>query len=158
GVFVAPIGIVGNASIGFNYKNGANGLPALRQEGFSQTTPFVATQNNFRSRANSLSDPFPTGILQPVGSSQGASTFLGQQIQFFSPEVRNPYCLRWNFGIQRQLPGQIILEVAYIGKHRIHLLVATTNMDFVPARYLSTSPVRDQAVINSLTASVPNPF
>ena len=51
---------------------------ALRQEGFSQTTQYVATNDNFLSSATNLSNPFPGGILKPAGSSLGSSTFLGQ--------------------------------------------------------------------------------
>ena len=32
------------------------------------------------------------------------------------------------------------------------------NLNFIPASYLSTSPERDQATINRLTANVANPF
>jgi hypothetical protein len=158
GVFVAPIGIVGNASMGFKYSTGVNGLPALRQSGFSQTTQFLATNDNYLSPAATLSNPFPAGILRPVGSALGASTFLGQQVNFFNPDVRNPYSLRWNFGIQRQLPGEMVLEAAYIGNHGLHLLVASTGLNSVPQRYLSNSPVRDSATINLLGSTVPNPF
>src|SRR5581483_12068147 len=43
GVFVAPTGIVGGND--------------LNQEGFSQTTQFVATNNNYVSPARTLSNP-----------------------------------------------------------------------------------------------------
>jgi hypothetical protein len=153
GVFVAPIGIIGNLSLGFN-----NGTPTLRQSGFNQTTQFVATNDNYLSPASTLSNPFANGILQPAGSSKGASTFLGQTVNFFNPEVRNPYSLRWDFDIQRQLPGQLVLEVAYIGNHGEHLLIPSTNLNRLPRQYLSASPVRDNTVITNLGSSVPNPF
>jgi hypothetical protein len=37
-------------------------------------------------------------------------------------------------------------------------LEVSRNMDAIPDQYLSTSPLRDQATINYLTADVPNPF
>src|SRR5205085_11872944 len=60
-------------------------------------------------------------------------------------------------GVQRQLPGQMVLEVVYIGNHGVHLPI-TTQLDYIPRQYLSTSPLRDQATINAVTATVPNPF
>jgi hypothetical protein len=141
-VFVSPIGI-------------SNSL-ALNQEGFSQTTQFVATNNNYLSPAGTLSNPFPSGILAPAGGTLG--TFLGQQVKFFNPGVLNPYSLRWNFGIQRQLPGQLVLEVVYIGSHAVHMPITDSNQNAIPRQFLSTSPVRDTAVINLLSGSVTNPF
>jgi hypothetical protein len=141
-VFVTPIGI-------------SNSL-ALNQEGFSQTTQFVATNNNYLSPASTLSNPFPNGILAPAGGNIG--TFLGQQVKFFNPQVLNPYSMRWNFGIQRQLPGQLVLEVVYIGSHAVHMPITDRNLNAIPRQYLSTLPSRDTAVINLLSGSVTNPF
>ncbi len=142
GVFVTPIAI-------------SNGR-ALNQEGFSQSTQFVATDNNYLSPSATLSNPFPKGILLPAGG--GVGTFLGQQVTFYNPQIRNPYSLRWNFGIQRQLPKQFVLEVVYIGNHTVRLFVGTQNLNYIPRQYLSTSPARDTAVINFLSGSVANPF
>ncbi len=36
-----------------------------------------------------------------------------------NPNLRNPYVVRWELSIQRQLPKQFVLEVAYIGNHAI---------------------------------------
>jgi hypothetical protein len=135
-----------------------NGISPLNQEGFSQTTQLVATNDNYVTPASALSDPFPGGILQPSGSSKGSGTFLGQGITFFNPHAVNPYSLRWNFGVQRQLPFQFVAEVAYIGNHAVHLLTSNIQLDYIPRQYLSTSPVRDNATVNLLSGSVPNPF
>jgi hypothetical protein len=51
----------------------------------------------------------------------------------------------------------MVLEVGYTGNHAVHLPV-DYNMDAVPAQYLSSSPFRDQAVIDRNSATVPNPF
>jgi hypothetical protein len=148
GIFVSPIEILDNGS--------SSTVPTLSQQGFSQTTPFVPTNNNFLTPANTLSNPFPTGIL-PQGSSVGPGAFLGQGISFFNPNVSNPYDIRWNFSIQRQLPGQMVLEVAYIGNHALRLPI-TTQLDYIPRQYLSTLPSRDVNLNTALTSTVPNPF
>ncbi|MCU1235924.1 MAG: hypothetical protein JWP63_3891 [Candidatus Solibacter sp.] len=140
GVFVSPLGITG-----------------LNQPGFSQTTQFVATNNNYLSPSSTLSDPFPAGILPPAGASKGTGTFLGQQVTFYNPQARDPYSLRWNIGVQRELPGQLVMEVAYIGNHAVRM-IGNIQLDYLPRQYLSTSPVRDNAAINLLTGTVPNPF
>jgi hypothetical protein len=152
GVFVFPIEIIGNGETG--------SAVTLNQQGFSQTTTYTSSSNNNLTPATTFSNPFPGGVLLPTGSSQGASTFLGQAVTFLSPTIRNPYSLRWNLSLQRELPGQVVLEVAYIGNHSIHLPV-TTNLNYIPRQYLSTSVVRDAAdntVINFLGGTVTNPL
>ena len=142
----------------FASYTGIYGAVNLNQQGFSQTTQFVATNNNYLSPTGTLSNPFPGGILQPAGAANGSGTFLGQQITYYDPDVVNAYSVRWNLGIQRQLPGQMVLEVAYIANHAVHLPIASTQLDYVPRQYLSTSPLRDTATINLVTGSVTNPF
>jgi hypothetical protein len=149
--------IRGGAAV-FAYPIGISGNLLLNQQGFSQTTQFQATTNNYLSPAGELSNPFPNGIQQPPGSSLGLGTYLGQAITFFNPNRRNAYSFRWNFGIQRALPGNIALELAYIGNHSVHLPIAGEQLNAIPQAFLSKSMLRDQAAINLLGGSVANPF
>ncbi len=149
GLFVVPITINGNGE--------TSGTVSLNQQGFSQSTQFVATGNNYLSPLATLSNPFPNGFARPAGSANGASTFLGQGITFFNPRVNNPYSFRWNIGIQRNLPGQMVLEVVYIGNHGVHLPI-TTQLDYIPRQYLTPSILRDTTANSFLSATVPNPF
>jgi len=131
--------------------------PSFNQNGFSQSTPMPVSTNNFVSAHATLADPFPDGFLQPTGSSLGIATSLGQSFNYYNPTLRNPYSIRWEMGIQRELPGQMVLEVAYIGNHAVHLPL-NRNMDTTPAQYLSTSPFRDAATITYLSSLVTNPL
>ena len=140
GVFIFPIGVTG-----------------VNQTGFSQSTLVVRTLDQVTPRST-LANPFPGGIEQPTGSSLGPATFLGRDVEFTNPRPLNAYSVRWNSSIQHQLPGNMVIEAGYIGNHAVHLLVDRTQLNFVPASYLSTSPLRDQATIDFLTALVPNPF
>src|SRR5262249_14489127 len=105
-----------------------------------------------------LVNPFPTGFKAPAGSSAGLGTFVGQAVNFLNPNFANPYSVRWNFGVQQQLTKNTMLEISYIGNHGVHLPVTVTQLNIIPAQYLSRLPVRDQALITSLTGSTPNPF
>lgn len=149
--FFVPIVIQGNGELN------SGTTVSLNQAGFSQTTQLVATNDTYLTPASTLSNPFPNGILSPAGSANGAATFLGQQVAFFNPHVRNPYDLRWNFSIQRQLPGQFVVEVAYIGNHGLHLPI-NTQLDYIPRQYLTTSVFRDNTVNSLLTGTVTNPL
>lgn len=66
--------------------------------GFSQNTPYVATQDSGRTPFSTISNPFPTGLSQPSGSTAGMSTFLGQGVTFVNTKGRNPYVHQFSFG------------------------------------------------------------
>ncbi len=92
----------------------------IGQEGFSSTTSYAGLASNLPSTY--LSNPFPTGLNFPVSSSQGLLTGIGST--FESPLVNDNkvgYVQTWDLDIQRQLPGKILLDVAYVGTHGVHL-------------------------------------
>ena len=129
------------------------------QQGYSQSTAFVASTNSFQTPTGSLSSPFPGGINQPVGSAAGASTFLGQSINFLAPYQHDPYSERFDLGIQHSLTNNTLLEVLYVGNHSVHLPVATQNLNAVQAPYLSYTPYRNQSLATAYaTSTVANPF
>jgi len=143
------------AGTGIFYYN--YGVLTAQQPGFTSQTSYVATNNSYLTPATTLSNPFPSGITQPVGSSLGVNTFLGNSVTFYNSNLQNQYSLRWTLDVQQQLPFGTVLEIGYIGNHSVHL---TTNYSLtgLPSQYLSTSPVRDTATINALAAVVPNPL
>ncbi|HMD70480.1 MAG TPA: carboxypeptidase regulatory-like domain-containing protein [Bryobacteraceae bacterium] len=143
------------SGIGIFYYN--YGTVGPQQPGYTATTSYVATNNNYLTPATTLSNPFPNGIQQPVGNAQGINTYLGQSITFSNPHLLNQYGIRWNLDVQRQLTPDTTLEAAYIGNHAIHLTTSFNN-DALPVQYLSTQPFRDNATITALGATVANPF
>lgn len=155
GMFVAPITIATLAQNGAYQSN-----PAINQHGFSQRSTMTVTSNNYLSPGPAtLSDPFPGGaILKPAGAALGMRTFLGQSVWFLNPGMKSPYSMRWNFGFQRTLSPNMVLEMVYIGNHSVHAPINLTQVNGIPRRYLSTLPVRDQPLITALSGSAPNPF
>jgi hypothetical protein len=57
-----------------------------------------------------LSDGYPEGLLDPTSLS---STTVMRRAQ--DPFQRTPYVQQYNFGIQRQLARDVVLDVAYVG-------------------------------------------
>ncbi len=125
--------------------------------GFNQSNAYVASLDGYLTPATTLSNPFPNGILKGMGSALGLATYLGKSVSFYNPRPLNPYSMRWNLSIQHELASNLVMELAYTGNHAVHLPI-DRQLNFVPRQYLSTSPTRDQAVINFLTANVANPF
>ena len=130
----------------------------VNQQGFSATTSFVPTNNNFLTVANTLDNPFPSGFATVVGSSLGASTNLGQTNTYYAPLIRDPYALRWNLGVQYAVSPNLLVELVYLGDHAVHQPIASTPIDYIPQQFLSTLPTRDNALVASYNATVKNPF
>ena len=135
----------------------------VSQHGFSRNTNLVPSTDNGLTFRDTLSNPFQGGILEPVGSTQGIETFLGQSITFFNQNPVQSYQQRWELGFQRELGGGFVAEASYIGNRGTHIETYRTatenrNLNVTPQRYLSTSPARDNERDAYLSANVPNPF
>jgi hypothetical protein len=127
------------------------------QHGFSANTPLVPSLDNGLTFIETLSNPFQSGTQEPLGAAGGIQTFLGQSISFFNENPRSPRMQRFQVSVQRELTREWVVEAAYVGNLGSQL-ETTRNLNALPQQYLSTSPVRDQATINYLSAQVPNPF
>jgi len=153
GIFVFPIELFENSNTGATVN--LSNLYRVNQAGFSQTTQY--NNNNLTTPVATLTNPFPGGIV-PQGTGVGPGAFIGQGITFFNPLVTNPYNFRWDFSIQHELPGQIVLELAYIGSHSVRLPIAQ-QLDAIPRASLDFSTtVRNNALNTLMTTTVPNPF
>jgi len=82
------------------------------QNGFSRTTAFIATQDNFFTPYDTLADPFRAGILAPTGSSLGPLTNLGQGVNWLNQNAGRFYSWEYSFHLQHQLKGWLF-EVGY---------------------------------------------
>jgi Carboxypeptidase regulatory-like domain/TonB dependent receptor-like, beta-barrel len=127
------------------------------QTGFSQNTPIQASLNNGLTYVATLANPLPNGLLTPQGPAGGLLTNINQNIMFFDPNMKHPYAQRWSLGVQRELPLGFVAEIAYVGNRGTRIPVFR-NYNTTPARFLSTRPTRDQATIDFLSQSFPNPF
>jgi hypothetical protein len=83
--------------------------------GFSQSTTLIASNDGNRTPTYALANPFPNGIQAPPGSSLGPLTFLGRGPSFSNPNFVVPSVHQFSAGVQRELPGRISLEVTYAG-------------------------------------------
>jgi hypothetical protein len=119
--------------------------------------PIFSLDSN-ATRYATLDNPYPAGMVLPPGRSLGDATFIGQNLGAPLPSSnRNPEYYSWNYSIQRELPGNGILEVNYTGSRGAHLFYPFTNLAPLPlSTWYPGTPgafTRDQ-----LNASVPNPF
>jgi len=136
-------------------------LGFVNQAGFSQQTKPSITNNNGQTFLANLANPFPFGVVSPDGSTDGLFTDIGGGVTVRPTNVLIPKSQRWSFGIQRELPGQFVVDATYVGSHAYDLIRDQNSLDSTPAAFLSTSNLRDPtqtAIHSALTANVTNPF
>lgn len=133
--------------------------------GFSISTPFVSTIGGGAAGftpANNLSNPFPTGLLQPFGAGLGLLTQAGQGIIFNSPERVTPFIQQYSFGIQREVAGRVKLDVSYVGSASRDVLTGPQAGGSTSFRNINVPTVeqiaRANADPNFFNAQVANPF
>ncbi|MBM3786565.1 MAG: hypothetical protein FJW30_19580 [Acidobacteria bacterium] len=124
--------------------------PRFVPGGFSANTPWIAQAADGVTPLNLLGNPFPTGYVLPEGNIRGLQTQLGTALSGPWPDALIPsYNQQWNFTIQRLLPKEMLVEVAYAGNKGTHLPISA-NLNQLPSSLLSRG--------NDLLTQVPNPF
>ncbi len=118
--------------------------------GFSSVTSMVASTDGGRTPANTISNPFPQGLVAPTGSSLGALTGVGTNLTGALYNVYRGYSQQWNFTVQYQPISNLLVEAAYVGNRGVHLYEANQQ--------LNTLPDADLSLGSALGQSVPNPF
>ena len=95
-----------------------SGLPMTACYGGSQTTP----ANGFRVGVDGNTGPFPT-VQQtlPIPAEPGINSPAGSNISFLDNNWRPGANDQITIGIQRELPDNIIVEAAWVGKWSKHL-------------------------------------
>ncbi len=128
-----------------------NTLETPISSGFSATTSY----NNFTSSAplNSLSNPYPSGVTLPTGSSLGLATQLGQSVSFVDPNHVQPKSTQYSASVQQQFPGNLALQIAYVGTRPTRLEV-NHNINVLPQQYYN----QGAAEVTYLNATAPNPM
>ena len=116
--------------------------------GFSATTPLVASLDGL-TPYRYLRDPFPDGLNQPTRNTLGPATFLGQDIRVWDRHAATPYAAQWQANLQRQLPGGVLLDVAYSANRGIKL-ARDRNLNALHPQYLELG--------TGLQRLIPNPF
>jgi hypothetical protein len=128
------------------------------RNGFSVTTPMVATVDGGLTPLNTLRNPFPTGLLTPTGSASGLMTLVGQGLGYTTPNLKMPRAQQYQIGLQHEFNPNLLLEISYVGAKGYNLPVSTP-INFIPEsiRAQAEATLR-QTGRNVLNDSVANPF
>ncbi len=121
--------------------------------GYSQTTAMLATADGGFTPAGSLSNPFPSGILTPVGNTNGLQAGIGQAISFIDQNHRAPNIHQFSFDVQRQLPWGLGLAAGYVGSRSYDLVLGAGGININ-----QMDPTNFSLGSAALNASVTNPY
>jgi hypothetical protein len=131
-------------------------VPSLGDEnpiGFSTNTPWLSTAaGDGIHPGNPISNPFPTGFIPAVGSTQGAATGLGQGITAVLRTHPNGYTQNYSVDIQYELSSNTLLELGYSGNQGRKLSLAYQHLQ------VDQLPAQDLSLGTQLNQTVPNPF
>ncbi|MBI3473690.1 MAG: TonB-dependent receptor, partial [Candidatus Solibacter usitatus] len=121
--------------------------------GFRVENTWVTSLDNGLTPFNLLKNPYPQGFRAPPGAADGLITGAGGPIQGVLRETPTPYSMQWNVTVQRELPGQVLLEAGYVGTRGLQLNRSTEGG--FDLNQLTTDRM---ALGNRLNDQVPNPF
>lgn len=139
---------------GVFYVPDTGNFVSLSATGFSLATNMVTSVDGGFTPYDTLTNPFPQGIDLPPGNKLGALTGLGTGVAGNLRHLSRPYDLQWNLNIQRELPGNWLLEVGYAGNRGVHM-AAPRTYGFLPDTYLSLGSALQEQVSNPFYGIIP---
>jgi hypothetical protein len=152
-------------------RSGVTGVVPYGSQGFNQTTNAITSYQNLGDTPwLHLNNPFPNGLIQPAGNTLGLMNDVGFGANGplrTSAANRTPYEQSWSFGIERELPSNILINAEYIGKKGTHLpFSGSTQRNFLGPWVESlplteanpANPTCTTLTIACLNSQVDNPF
>jgi hypothetical protein len=131
-------------------------------QGFGNTTGFAATTTTYNPPGGNtnlpafqLSNGFPTPPIQPQGRLLGPDAFLGQSVNYDQPNQKTPMSQQWDFSLQRQLPGNWMIDVTYSGNHGTHNISGGYSLNQLDPQYLALGNALQNPVANPYAGIVP---
>lgn len=120
--------------------------------GFRVDNTWVATIDGINPN-DLLRNPYPRGVAKVTGSSAGALTQFGNRIEATTTDIVSPWSRQVNFNIQRELPLDTLLEVAYVHTRGFYL-----HRNDEGGLSLNQLPASAMALGSQLNEQVNNPF
>ncbi len=79
----------------------------------------------------SLSNPFPlpTSIVQPITSPSGLTNNFGVTLSTVLHSQRTPLTYNFNFGLEYELPHEVVVSLGYIGSRGLFLPLASVDLN-----------------------------
>jgi hypothetical protein len=163
----------GGAGIYYGPSSEMVGNTGLDSDGYSTQTNWDSTNYNadgntiFNTTANcpnnglvtgcySLSNPFPGGLVEPVGSSLGAATNLGSTLATVLHSERTLTTYNFNFGFEYEFPHETVFSAAYVGSRGLFLPLGSADLNQLSLQTIGQYRTSLCVVPDSTCIMVPN--
>lgn len=113
----------------------------------------VAASTNSVTVPYSLSNPFPTGLTPPSQlAPSGLETGLGSDLNTMLHSQRTQETYNFNFGLEYELPHQVVVSAAYVGSRGLFLPIYQVDLN-----QLTLGQIYQIAGANNLATANYNP-
>jgi len=146
-------GIFYNPTLWGTAGAGQGGVAGWKEETGWRTTYFDDGETPW----GRISDPWPiTGPRPQTGNTLGTRTWLGAGPSApLRDLVATAYTQTWSFGIQRELPGDILVDASYVGTKGTKLNILSAGQRNYFGSWIERATADE---ITALQTQVPNPF
>lgn len=129
--------LVVRGGYGLFYTNfQTNGM--MQQYGFSSNSPLtVSTDGGIHAIPNVLNNPYPSGLIQPTGSSLGTLTGLGTSLSAYNHHYTIPTANEFSLGFQYRAIKSGVVDIAYVG-NRVNGYDMNYNANYPSHTFLQT--------------------
>ena len=107
----------------------------------------------------SLSNPFPTGVVPIVGSTQGLATYLGTTLSTMLHSQRTQTTYNFNLGWEYSFPRGVVLAAGYVGSRGLFLPLGGEDLNQLD---LGTIAKYQAGLVNNMVpnqwAAIPNNY
>lgn len=123
--------------------------------GYTAVTNVEASIDGITPSESTASNPFPRGILDPVGNANGRLQNIGGDVYFNDQHRDSPYIKKWSLDLQRDIGRGIALKVGYVGSQGTNLPIGGTFNSVVNINQLADDSL---SLGDRLNERHPNPF
>ena len=114
--FQATDRLVVRAGYGISYSRSFTDPSPNGNDGFSVTTPWIASQaSDGITPGSPLSNPYPNGLDPVTGSADGLLTRVGNSVTAWRTYNPTPYLQSYSLDLQYQLGYGTVFEIGYTG-------------------------------------------
>jgi len=115
---------------------------------------FAATVDGY-TPVGTISNPFPTGILYPLGSQAGPAGSAGSAISSLLYSTDSAYVHQYTFGVENSILKSGVFRITYVGSHGVKLPISLFPNSLNPKYFGAPG---SSAQVAFLQSTKPNPF
>jgi hypothetical protein len=87
----------------------------------------------------SLSNPFPNGVVQLIGNPMGLANNLGVTLNTVLHSQRTPTTYNFNFGLEYELPHQVIVSAGYVGSRGLFIPLGKADLNMLDLQTIANN-------------------